>query len=140
MARIPVREGGWFKLWSKKWLNDDTLKKIGDTGEVAYLRALCLAGVLLNNGLFIDILENPLAEDQICKMARISPEQFRLLLDSGLIIRKDGFYYIKNWEKHQNPSQKARESQKNKENLASSPVITKKEVKEIDKGPKNMPV
>ncbi len=101
MARLPASKGGWFKLWGKQWLLDEKLKELGDSGELAYLRILCLSNTLLNSGIFKDMLENPLSSENIQNMARISQSQFELLVGSGLVIKQDGYYFVKNWDKHQ---------------------------------------
>ena len=102
MARFSNSKGGWFKLWGKQWLNDKKLKEIGDSGELAYLRVLCYANTLLQQGVFKDINENPYNAEFIAKATRITPDNFKLLLDNDLLIQEDGYFMVKNWSKYQN--------------------------------------
>jgi hypothetical protein len=121
MARLAKREGGWMKIWSLKWLQDETLKKIGDSGELAYIRVLCLAGICMNRGFLSGLTGNPLGMTQICSEIRISEDQFNLLIKESLIIKVDGYFYIKNWEKHQNSNVKYKNSIKTQVKVDKQP-------------------
>lgn len=101
MSRLPNQEGGWFKLWGKKWLTDEKLKEIGDIGEISYLRILCLSNVLMVNGEFKDRLGIPYKVDYLCESARITRENFDLLLKYGFIRLNGDCYCIVTWNKHQ---------------------------------------
>jgi hypothetical protein len=102
MSRLPEKEGGWFKMWGKKWLTDEKLNKIGETAELAYMRVLCLANVLMEEGLFKGHLGEYLTKIEICRMARIAETVFDTLVENGLLLPgQNSCYYIPSWGKHQ---------------------------------------
>jgi hypothetical protein len=110
MARLASSEGGWFKLWGKKWLTDEKLNKLGLIGQGAYLRLLCLSNVLMSNGIFVDRLGNTHTIEYICYSAKITPEMFRELIDRGFVSKEpgeDGPYFLTNWDKHQTKAVKS---------------------------------
>lgn len=116
MARYSNYVGGWFKIWGKQWLKDEKLKAIGDAGELAYFRILCYANSLLQQGVFMDNMDNPLSPEHICQATRISPEQFNTLMENDLIIKEDGYFMVKNWSKHQNKNVTAKHKKRPKVN------------------------
>lgn len=100
--KVSSSKGGWFKLWGKQWLSDEKIRKIGDSGELAYLRMLCYANSLLQQGIFMDNMSNPFSSEHICQAVRITQDQFKILLENDLVIKEDGFFMMKNWDKYQN--------------------------------------
>jgi hypothetical protein len=105
MARLSGNEGGWFKVWGRKWLMDDKLRAAGREIELDYLRTLCLANVKFKNGYFIGDLDENMTMEDICKGARIEHKSFKTLISMGFLSQeKDtGAYYITKWEMHQTP-------------------------------------
>jgi hypothetical protein len=112
MARFTNKKGGWLKLWSKQWLNDEKLRQMGESGELAYLRILCVANALMSNGYFMGRLDEPYTIDLICSTARISEQSFESLIKNNLIVREDSYFRVKNWEKYQNNNVKYKNSLK----------------------------
>ena len=90
-------------MWGKLWLKDKTLEKIGDSGELAFVRILCYANACLKNGYFKSHMDNPSSLEMICVEARVSKEQFELLVSHGLVSfdGEIGAYFVSNWDKHQ---------------------------------------
>ncbi|VVB51787.1 Uncharacterised protein [uncultured archaeon] len=106
MSRRPGSEGGWFKMWGRKWLTDSKLISAGDAVELSYVRVLCLANVKFKDGYFLSDLGHNLTEDEICRDARINPEVLKSLVTLGFLVKEagTGTYHIPNWEKYQSRS------------------------------------
>jgi hypothetical protein len=103
MARLATSEGGWFKLWGRKWLTDEKIGALSLSEQGAYVRLLCYANVLMYNGRFIDSLNNPITPEHISKAVKIEPAVFSLLVSKGFIQQEPGSsaYFVCSWEKHQ---------------------------------------
>jgi hypothetical protein len=97
--------GGFFKLFSRLWLEDVELINAGDDAQAGYVRIMCavneidfVTGSFNTNGY-------PLPVSFICELSRTSESIFNCLVALGKLYQdKDGIWVVKRWEDYQDKS------------------------------------
>jgi hypothetical protein len=96
--------GGFFKLYGRLWLDDKEMIEAGDKIQAGYIRVMALAneidfktGSFHANGI-------SLSPEFIQEHAKVTDFTFDYLVTMGKLIKKEGRYYVKNWDKYQDKS------------------------------------
>src|SRR5258708_7424934 len=90
--------GGFFRMYSRLWLEDKKLAEVGDLVEAYFNRLMCAANEIdFTTGRF-EFSGAPLPVEFICRKARMTLIQFYRVKDCGFIGKDEkGVFYIKNW-------------------------------------------
>ena len=95
---------GWFKVWDREWLTGT--EGVSIEGQGAFIRVLCLANTILDNGRLSYEKKAPLSLEQIFAGAGINQDLWDELVLMELITSKDGYWIVKNWTKYQSEYQR----------------------------------
>lgn len=94
-----------FKMAAREWLFDEKLNSMGLEYKGAWGNLLALAKICNCNGKFLDEVDDPYNELQICKKARISLIHFQKFIVADMLIKRSSdngiVISIKNWLKYQ---------------------------------------
>jgi hypothetical protein len=101
------KEGGFFALWAKAWLEDEKLNSISKELKCCFVDVMaCVQIVDWVNGK-LEKTGFVITEEQLLKRANITSKQLKELLILELVQKDDRHaYFIPNWYKWQNPKAK----------------------------------
>lgn len=118
------REGGFYALWAKAWLDDERLKAIPKELKCCFSEVMACAQLMdfvtgrLERGGFV------LSEQAICDRADITIVQLKALYAQGFVGKDEkNCVFIKNWDKWQNPA--ARKGQNNRNSIPFKSELNK---------------
>jgi len=107
MGRYKSEIGGWFRMWSRLWLNDEKILDLKRDKKhdliVNLIDCFCLANECMDGGRFGShgmFFSRESVEEKI----GMNPKNTDELIGLGFL--KTHPFSVKNWEKYQNPDSK----------------------------------
>jgi len=92
----------WMKLFTNLWLEDCNFELQDEVTQASYIRLLCYANNIGENGAFVAEGKVPLTEEIICRGSKVNPAKFNELVKMGKIVKTKDLYTVSAWQKYQN--------------------------------------
>ena len=99
MARYPKEIGGYYRLWSRLWLNDEKINHMTDGDQGKLVRVHCVANECNSDGRF-ECIGITLTKGQVAEKAKVPVSFIDFLMTKEIGMIREKPFGFTNWDKY----------------------------------------